>query len=226
MNNYQSPVQFYKLFFWFTIADIILFMVLQFMQQEFQIGLGLWPGDMAHNLLIFAISMLYSGITTVAMVFFYLWVYRTCKNLYAFEAGKPKYSPGWSVGWFFIPVVNLVMPFLVMLEILKKSGTKNTETTAGGENKPSLLWIILWWALHLISLAVGTALTVFMVLAVLKTLIHLNTVTIPMDDLEIAQLIVVLAYAAARILLLRQITNLQESRFSRNEGEPVVGRAA
>jgi heme/copper-type cytochrome/quinol oxidase subunit 2 len=49
------------------------------------------------------------GIATI--VFFLIWEYRAYKNLSALNAQNLEHSPGWAVGWWFIPFANLVKPF-------------------------------------------------------------------------------------------------------------------
>lgn len=47
-------------------------------------------------------------------VVWFTWVYRSNVLAHALGASKMTYSPGWSVGWFFIPIVNLFKPYLAM----------------------------------------------------------------------------------------------------------------
>jgi hypothetical protein len=69
------------------------------------------------------------------------WVYRTNKNAHQFADGLA-ISPGWSVGWFFIPIANLWKPYEGMRETWQASH--------GGGNWPNidvpdeLRW---WWGL-------------------------------------------------------------------------------
>lgn len=43
------------------------------------------------------------------------WIYRVNLNAAVWAPGKP-ISPAWSVGWFFVPFANLLMPFRAMAE--------------------------------------------------------------------------------------------------------------
>jgi hypothetical protein len=45
----------------------------------------------------------------IAMVLFLMWFHRCYTNLAALGSGR-RYSPGWSVGYWFVPVLNLVRP--------------------------------------------------------------------------------------------------------------------
>jgi hypothetical protein len=78
-----------------------------------------------------------------------IWQHRSHANLRALGAGGLKYSPGWAVGWWFVPFANIVLPFLTMRELWKAS-----EPEAG-----SIDWIArrttpilgLWWAGRLVT---------------------------------------------------------------------------
>jgi hypothetical protein len=80
----------------------------------------------------------------VAVCLFYS---RACKNLYAYNLPGLTYTPGWAVGWFFIPLVQLVMPLLVTIQIWK--GSKAIEEGSAGrewERNPVSPWIFVWYA--------------------------------------------------------------------------------
>ena len=55
-------------------------------------------------------------LTTVS---FLAWIYRAHKNLKALGAMDLKYSPGWAIGGFFVPLLNMVRPYQVVTEIWK-----------------------------------------------------------------------------------------------------------
>src|SRR5579885_27683 len=61
------------------------------------------------------------GVSLPALIVFLAWVYRASRNARALGAEGMKYTPGWSVGWFFVPFANLVLPYLVMREIWQAS---------------------------------------------------------------------------------------------------------
>lgn len=42
-------------------------------------------------------------------------------NLIAFNVERLRYTPGWAMGWFFIPFANAVMPPIVLTKIWKAS---------------------------------------------------------------------------------------------------------
>lgn len=78
--------------------------------------------------------------TLCSMVAVAMWIHRAHENLQI--AGFPalEYSPGWAVGWYFIPIANFFMPFRAMRELWNAS-----HGAVGGysQSAPPLLWI--WW---------------------------------------------------------------------------------
>jgi hypothetical protein len=91
-----------------------------------------------------------------AAVVFLVWLYGAYKNLRPLGA-NPDTTPGWVVGYFFIPILNLFRPFQVFQEIWRESDPE-TVTAAGvrpmhafvaGSSK-SLL-VVVWWGLWLLS---------------------------------------------------------------------------
>ncbi len=51
------------------------------------------------------------------IVLFLIWIYRAFGNLSVLKARNLEFSPGWAVGWWFIPFANLVKPFQVVGEL-------------------------------------------------------------------------------------------------------------
>ncbi|HLP13417.1 MAG TPA: DUF4328 domain-containing protein [Flavobacteriales bacterium] len=98
-----------------------------------------------------------SGLVGIAaIVFVCMWFYRAHLNNHYAGINYLKYSPGWCVGWFFIPFVQLVMPFLTTREIWKASASINSpqEHTSWLGNKVSP-WISVWYFSFLTSLVVS-----------------------------------------------------------------------
>lgn len=77
-----------------------------------------------------------------AFVVFLLWLYRLNKNLRALSGEQLKITPGWAVGWFFIPVASLWMPYSAVKEVWQVShrGTGRGSAFVG--------W---WWAAYLVN---------------------------------------------------------------------------
>ena len=44
------------------------------------------------------------------------WIYRTNANAHSFGTGDMSITPGWAIGWYFIPIANLFKPYEGMKE--------------------------------------------------------------------------------------------------------------
>jgi Domain of unknown function (DUF4328) len=82
-------------------------------------------------------------------VFVLKWIYRLNRNARSFGFRPLKTTPGWAVGWFFIPFLNLYKPYGVMKEIWAAS-----QVPEAGEKKGAAV-IGWWWALFLIANIAG-----------------------------------------------------------------------
>lgn len=71
-----------------------------------------------------------------------MWIYRAHHNLAKLGHSDLEFTPGWSVGWFFVPFANLVMPFQAMRELW------NLSCGSEGSGAPILP---LWWGCFLIG---------------------------------------------------------------------------
>ena len=116
-------------------------------------GLRIPPPEVTVNLaLTILIRLSLIGITLLTAVFFLIWIYRAHKNLKALGATDLKYSPGWAIGGFFVPLLNIVRPYQVMAEIWRASVSGGRVSGGSGwtyEQTP--VFIGLWWGLWLIS---------------------------------------------------------------------------
>jgi len=86
------------------------------------------------------------------LVVFLMWIYRANKNLRSLRAAGLSFTPGWAVGWFFVPVMNLFRPYQVVSEIWKASDPKVDMTDDTSWKAVATAPIVgCWWALFLIS---------------------------------------------------------------------------
>jgi len=100
---------------------------------------------------LFAVADLIIYLTTV--VFFLVWLYRAYDNLRTFRpTSRLDYSPGWAVGSFFIPFVNLVLPYRAVKEVWQKSGSPG-EALFSEPGPPA--WLTIWWVFWLLSSFAG-----------------------------------------------------------------------
>jgi len=91
------------------------------------------------------VALLQSGIGVVTAITFLKWVYRAYKNVQGFGAEGLRFSPGWAIGYYFIPILRLIRPVQVMSEIWRASyDPRNWPRNPGS-------WLIAtWWTLFLL----------------------------------------------------------------------------
>jgi hypothetical protein len=83
---------------------------------------------------------------------FLMWTYRAYKNLPALGAHNLEQSPGWAVGWYFVPFANLIKPYYVMVEIVRHSNPEGIGVNARASSTAN---VGRWWAAYIISGIVG-----------------------------------------------------------------------
>lgn len=78
------------------------------------------------------------------------WIYRANANASGLGAAGMQFTPAWAVGWYFVPVANLVKPFDAMREIWRASAHPPAWWRYPA---PSLLgW---WWFFLLLAILAG-----------------------------------------------------------------------
>lgn len=71
----------------------------------------------ASDNIVMAISYIKIVLFIICAIMFLIWEYRACFNNWSFGYAGLTYTPGWSVGWWFIPFASLILPYRAMGEI-------------------------------------------------------------------------------------------------------------
>jgi len=99
------------------------------------------------------IGILQLIMAAVSGVLILCWIYRANANARALGAAQMRFTPGWAVGWYFIPIANFWKPYQAMKEIWKASANPGNWQ---GEPRSSLLpW---WWFLWILVNVLGQVL--------------------------------------------------------------------
>jgi hypothetical protein len=102
---------------------------------------------------VFAVVWLVSWL--VAVVVWLIWQHRAHRRLRQLGTQGLQFTPGWGVGWWFIPIANLWKPYQAIKELWVASDpTTRTIDWRGGKAGAILPW---WWAAFLISRFLDTA---------------------------------------------------------------------
>jgi hypothetical protein len=97
------------------------------------------------------LAIAYLFILFVTLVIVGRWIYRASANAHAIS-GDLTISPGWAVGWYFVPFANLVKPLQAMKETwLASRYGSHWESEI---SSPLLGW---WWGLWIVSNILGNA---------------------------------------------------------------------
>lgn len=92
------------------------------------------------------INFLYSFVLMGTGLTFALWIYQANKNCRALGAKSMQFTPGWCIGWFLIPVLQMWMPYKAIKEIWKSSSDANHWAMVD-----SSAVMKLWWFCYLLS---------------------------------------------------------------------------
>jgi hypothetical protein len=129
-------------------AKLSHFSVLQAMVDNDVEALVSFPGIVtllisAMNTAEFARAIVFSA----TVVLFAIWIHRMQSNTFALGIMDLQYTPAWAVGWNFVPIANLWIPYQVMREIW----CANRNPTGWQFDKPSR-FLVVWWLLWLGSI--------------------------------------------------------------------------
>jgi hypothetical protein len=95
------------------------------------------------------VSLLNLAAYSFSVIAFLIWLHAAHRNLRTIGASVPRFSPGWVVGWWFVPFGNLFKPYQIMKEIWVGSSTTMTEDL---RNSATVWpWLGWFWGAHLIG---------------------------------------------------------------------------
>jgi hypothetical protein len=136
----QNRTRTYLVIFFFTLATLI-FSIISILNIYLltQLSSAVQNGEIVRILrglgrLIDNLNMVSAYIYIISAIVFLFWIYRASNNAHSLYPQKNfKYTPGWCVGSYFIPFMNVVWPWFAMDEIWLSSSN----------HKSSL--ISVWW---------------------------------------------------------------------------------
>lgn len=135
------------------------------------------------------IGIAYIAVFIVSGFLILRWIHRANFNARQLGAANMKFTPGWSIGYYFIPILTLWKPYQAMKEIWKAS--KNPSDWEHSSTSPILP---IWWTLWLISGFLDQAIFRFSKSAEsLQELLNINLITQVSNVLDIALALVLLS---------------------------------
>ncbi len=106
------------------------------------------------DLLYAAVGLVNLAVLLFTTVVFICWLYRARKNAEELGAHGFRWAPGWTIGAWFIPFANLVIPFLVVAEVDRASepGLPDGHVMYASRGRALLgFWWAAWIASNLID---------------------------------------------------------------------------
>lgn len=91
-------------------------------------------------------GLLYMGSFLLTIVLFMVWTFNVTKNARELTSDGSNFSPGWSVGWYFIPFANLVKPYQIMRNVWNAS-----VDPSDWENKAGAGVVKFWWTMWILT---------------------------------------------------------------------------
>lgn len=126
-----------------ALSSLLEFNLMVKINQGMTINPALINKHLAERIAIDALSSLLFLITGV---FYFIWLNRADKNALSFLPKETKFTPGWMVGWYFIPIMSFFVPYKGMQELWKVS--KNPQNWKNEHASSAVKW---WWFFWLLS---------------------------------------------------------------------------
>lgn len=172
-------------------------------------------GESITEVLFVLVTLLQVAVFIATVVAFLMWMHRAYRNLPALGAHGLDTTPGWAVGYFFIPFANLVKPFQVVREIWRKSRPVGEERESFGgvsphAGTPALVgW---WWAFWIIANIAGRVSERVDRAGTIESTIIGTWANIASDGLFIIA-------AVLAIVVVKRIDDFQEAKFKEMGGQ-------
>ena len=88
-------------------------------------------------------------ITVATAIVWIIWQWRCAKNAEVLGNTAPRFGPGWSIGAWFIPLANFVIPVLIVQDLWRASAPGARPGTWRKERGSALIGF--WWAAFLLG---------------------------------------------------------------------------
>jgi hypothetical protein len=139
-------------------------------------------------------------------IVFLIWIHKAHKNLLSLNVSNLRFTPGWAVGWFFVPVMSLFRPYQVVSEIWKASYPKADANTTYWKSIPTSPLVGWWWTLFIISNFVAQiALRLILTGEDLSDLLNSTYAYVVSDAIDVVGIMIT-------ILMVRRISQFQAAK--------------
>lgn len=95
-------------------------------------------------------GILYIAVFVISGILILKWIHRMNHNARQLGGEHMQFTPGWSIGYYFIPFVNLWKPYQAMVEIFNVSKNPNNWS-----NETESFMLGVWWFLWIVNNILG-----------------------------------------------------------------------
>ena len=99
------------------------------------------------SLLVLSVAMM-ALVSLITAILVLKWIHRAAWNARELGATWMKHTPGWAIGWYFIPIASLWKPYQAMKEIWHASH-RPSRPMSDDEGRGTML--ALWWGLWIVT---------------------------------------------------------------------------
>ena len=157
------------------------------------------------------IGLLNLAVVIVTAIAFLKWIYRANLNSRGFGARDMAFTPGWAIGCYFVPILNLLRPYQAMKEIWLVSGDPDR-----WQSQPVTPLLGCWWALWLGAGFLGQI--SFRLSLSAKTIEAIRTATnLSMISEAVHVVLCLVAWALIAEIVARQTALVEGSRISNGD---------
>jgi len=138
----ESPVRVYELRM--TAQTAIASLAVVIVSDLARLAALYLPADRRYAWLDLGSRLVFDVALLSTIITFLWWLYVALRNLVRWGL-RPRWSPGWAIACWFIPVADLVLPLLVVREAARRSGSGRGGTVL----------VAVWWVVFLAGEGLG-----------------------------------------------------------------------
>lgn len=169
--------------------------------------------------LIGLLGLLSGAISIGTIIVYLLWTHQAAKNVRAFGQQMLEFTPGWAVGWWFIPIANYWLPYKALREIWKASDPETVGASSNGgtawSSRPVGSLFPLWWITYLINGFIGAGAAIKQVMQSLENPGKPSLTTSP---LALGAHFFLIISAIAIVSIMSQLARRQEASYAKLRG--------
>lgn len=116
----------------------------------FDVDIDIGQAADVNDRIVLVASIVHVVLFFVSGALFLFWVYRAAANIHAFNRSAMSITPGWAVGWNFVPIASLWKPYQAVKQIWQSS-----QNIGYPESVPVPGRFVWWWGFWIATNIIG-----------------------------------------------------------------------